>query len=167
MPITFMKGDLFDVASQRTDLHAIAFGADTAGALSSGIANTFRTRWPAFAEAYRAHCQSTKAQLGDVFTWREGNLVMYALVIQREDNKPTIAAFDRATSTMVKRATEDNVQGILLPRVGSGKEGLDWLRVKRILNDASATTPTSFIVFEQFVRAGAKGEGAPPAAPET
>jgi len=154
MPITYLKGDIFELAAQRTDLHAIAFGTDIAGAMDSGISIAVKSRWPAFADAFRVHCETTKMQLGDVFEWRDNNLVLYALGIQRAGTKPTIAAFDRATPIMIAKATEANVQGIHLPRIGAGKEGLDWLRVKRILNDASAATPLSFIVFEQFVRTG-------------
>lgn len=155
MPVTLMKGDLFDVAEQRHDLHALAFGTDIGGALSAGIASAFRARFPAFAVAYQAHCEAGM-QMGDVFEWRDGNRVVYALGIQRPGSKPTMSAFERAMNTMLAQAAAAGVQGVHLPRIGGGKDGLDQLRVKRVINEAAAKTTVNLIVFEQFVRAAAR-----------
>src|SRR5882672_10229960 len=106
--------------------------------MSAGIAVAVRQRWPEFADAYRAHCADNKFQLGDVFTWRpggEGDLVIYALGLQSGGAKPKISTLERATRAMIERAPADGVQAVLFPRIGAGKNGLDWLRVKRILTE--------------------------------
>lgn len=155
MPTTFLKGDILHEASEGTGPRALAFGADCAGTMDAGIAVAIRQRWPALADAYRAHCSDAKFQLGDVFAWRpegEGDLVIYALGLQSGGAKPKLSAFERAARALVSRAEADGVQRVLLPRFGAGKDGLDWLRVKRILTDISRGQPVNLVVFEQFIR---------------
>ena len=40
-----------------------------------------------------------------------------------------------------------------VPRVGAGKDGLEWLRVKSILVKVANDKPVTLVVYEQFVRA--------------
>jgi O-acetyl-ADP-ribose deacetylase (regulator of RNase III) len=152
MPTTFLKGDLFAAAAARTGVRALAFAADCAGTMDDGVAVAFRKRWPALAEAYRAHCAGNKMQPGDVFTWRDGELVVYALGLRRGGGKPKISTLVRAARAMISRASSDGASAIVLPRVGAGKNGLEWARVKAVLTELGAETPVEILVFEQFVR---------------
>ena len=68
--VDLVKGDLFEDAKDLPPPHAFAFAADCSGAMNKGIAVAFKKRWPAFAEAYRAHTEGGKMQPGDVFMWR-------------------------------------------------------------------------------------------------
>jgi O-acetyl-ADP-ribose deacetylase (regulator of RNase III) len=151
MPTTFIKGDIFAEAAERTGPRALAFGADCAGTMDAGIAVAFRQRWPALAEAYRVRCEGGRMQLGDLFAWRDGDLFVYALGLHRDGKKPKVSIFERALSAMIARATEDGVTTVLLPRFGAGKNGMDWTRVKRVLSNAGAA-PLELVVFEQFIR---------------
>ena len=152
MPTTFLKGDVFDAAAERTGQRALAFGADCAGTMDTGIAVAFRQRWPALAEAYRAHCEGGRMQLGEVFTWREGDLVVYALGLWRNGGKPKVSTLQSVSRAMIARAAADGVTAIFLPRIGAGKTGMDWARVKRVLTELGAETLLELVVFEQFVR---------------
>ncbi|WP_394834323.1 macro domain-containing protein [Pendulispora rubella] len=155
MPTTFLKGDILHEASEGTGPRALAFGADCDGTMDTGIAVAVRQRWPAFAEAYRAHCAGGKFQLGDVFAWRpegESHLIVYAMGLQSAGAKPKISTFERAALAVVSRTEADGVQRVLLPRIGAGKNGLDWVRVKRILTEISRGKAANLVVYEQFVR---------------
>lgn len=150
MTTTFMKGDLFDDGKDAGRAHAFAFGADVTGSMDRGIAVAFAKRWPAFAEAFRA----AKLQIGDVFAWTPGEDVwVYALGLSSGDKKPKVSALIRALDAMVARATADGVNRIALPRLGAAKDGMDPLRVKKVLTELGEKTPISLVVFEQFVRA--------------
>lgn len=152
MPVTFVKGDLFEDAKDSPPPRAFAFAADTSGAMDKGIAVAFGKRWPALAEAYRAHAEGGKMQLGDVFTWREGDVIVYALAIHQGEKKPKVSTLARAVDAMLARALGDGALRIALPRVGAGKGGIDPVRVKRVLTDAGEKSPVTLAVFEQFVR---------------
>lgn len=152
MPATFVKGDLFEDAKDVPAPRAFAFPSDTSGAMDKGIAVAFKKRWPGLADAYRARAQGKKIQLGDVFTWREGDVIVYALAVQEAEKKPKVSTLVRALDAMVARAADDGVTRIALPRIGARKGGIDPVRVKRILTEAGDRSPVSLVVFEQFVR---------------
>lgn len=152
MPTTFVKGDLFEDSANTPAPRAFAFAADCSGAMERGLAVAFKKRWPALAEAYRARADNGKMQLGDVFAWRDGDVVVYALGVEQGDKKPKVSTLVRALDAMVAQATSDGVSRIALPRVGAGKGGIDPVRVKRVLSEVGDRTPVSLVVFEQFVR---------------
>jgi O-acetyl-ADP-ribose deacetylase (regulator of RNase III) len=155
MPTTFVKGDLFEDAKDVPPPRAFAFAADCSGAMDRGVAVAFKKRWPAFAEAYRAHAEGGKMQVGDVFMWRDAGEkgdVVYALGIQQGDKKPKVSALTRALEAMVARAAGDGVSRIALPRIAAGKGGIDPVRVKRVLAEVGEGSPVALVVFEQFIR---------------
>jgi O-acetyl-ADP-ribose deacetylase (regulator of RNase III) len=152
MAITFLVGDILDTHGH--DLgRALAFSADCAGHMNEGIASALKKRWPALLEAYAKHCQGGKMQLGDVFAFAHGGTTFYALGLQKAGATTKFAAFERAMTTALAHASANNIQGILLPRVGSGKNGIDWTRAKKFLSEISAGSPIQLVVFEKFVRA--------------
>lgn len=155
MPTTFVKSDILEEAMTRTEPRALVFGADCTGTMDAGIAVAVRQRWPELAEAFRAHCANGKFQLGNVFAWRpggEGNLVIFALGLQSGGGKSKISTLERAMRTLMERVQAEGLQFVLAPRLGAGKNGLDWVRVKRILGEITRGTPVNLVVFEQFVR---------------
>jgi O-acetyl-ADP-ribose deacetylase (regulator of RNase III) len=155
MSTTFVKGDLFeDGVKDVAPPHAFAFAADCSGAMTKGIAIAFRKRWPAFADAYQAHAAAKKVQLGEVFPWRDGEVVVYALGIQQGEKKPKVSTLARALDAMIAMAVKDGVTRIALPRIGAGKGGIDRVRVKKVLTEIGDKSPAvSLVVFEQFIRA--------------
>lgn len=165
MPANFMKGDLLGEAAAPSGPRVLAFGADCSGSMEHGVASAIRQRWPAFAEAFAAHAKETKMQLGQVFAWRDGDLAIYALGITKDGARPKIGSLERALASAAVTATEaaERPSRVLLPRLGGGKSGLDWTRVKRVIQEVAATTHVDFVVFEQFVRTGAGSAGEPPA----
>jgi O-acetyl-ADP-ribose deacetylase (regulator of RNase III) len=152
MAITFLSGDILD--THGNDLgRALAFSADCAGQMNEGIASALKKRWPALEEAYAKHCHGGKMQLGDVFAFSHGGTTFYALGLQKAGAATKFAAFERAMTTALTHASTNNIQGILLPRVGAGKNGIDWTRAKKFLSEVSAGNPIQLVVFEKFVRA--------------
>ncbi|HEX4339452.1 MAG TPA: macro domain-containing protein [Polyangiaceae bacterium] len=152
MPTRFIKGDILDATDTRVGKRAVVFGADCAGRMDAGIAVAIARHWPAFAEAFSEHCTTTRMQLGDVFSFKQGEVVVYAVGIQRDGGKPKLAALERGLAKMALLAEADEVSVVLLPRIGSGKNGLDWDRVKRILSAIGKNAPMELLVYEQFVR---------------
>lgn len=143
MPTELVKGDLFEDTTK-----AFAFAADCEGTMNAGVAVAFKKRWPAFAEAFA----KAKLEPGDVFSWREGDVAVYALGLQRGGKKPKVSTLERALRAMVDRAVADGVTRIALPRIGGGKSGLDWTRVKRVLEELGGTTTLTIACYEQFIR---------------
>jgi O-acetyl-ADP-ribose deacetylase (regulator of RNase III) len=149
VPTSFVKGDLFHTAGIR----AYAHGCNCAGAMDTGVAVAFRKRWPRMFDEYAARCADGRFHLGDVFVWSEGDEVVYNLGIQEHwKTKAKLAALTRALQKTVELAAHAGVDRIGLPRIGAGLGGLDWARVKSVLDEVGGATTVALVVFEQFVR---------------
>ncbi|WP_104978171.1 macro domain-containing protein [Sorangium cellulosum] len=150
MPTIFTKGDLLNTP----DLHAYAHGVSCVGQMDSGISVTFKKRWPGLLPAFEQRSAERKLQLGEAFVWSEGGDTVYSLVIQENATKrPSLAALERSLAAMVTHAAGAGIARIGVPRVGAGKAGLEWLRVKSILVKVANDKPVTLVVYEQFVRA--------------
>lgn len=158
MPANFVKGDILEEADKPTGPRALAFAADCAGTMDHGIAVAVRQRWPELAEAFRAHAASGKMQLGEVFAWAKDDLTVYALGIQKGGAKPKVSSIERALRAAIGLAADGAIPRVLVPRIGGGKTGLDWTRVKRVITEVASEKPLDVVVFEQFVRSKAHEE---------
>jgi O-acetyl-ADP-ribose deacetylase (regulator of RNase III) len=150
MPTTFVKGDLFNTDG----LSAFAHGVNCAGAMDAGVAVAFKKRWPRMFEEYATRCADGRFHLGDVFVWNEGAAVVYNLATQEHwKTRAKSPALARALRKTVALATASGIERVGLPRIGAGLGGLDWPRVKAILNEVGGETTVTLVVFEQFIRA--------------
>jgi O-acetyl-ADP-ribose deacetylase (regulator of RNase III) len=150
VPATFTKGDLFHTEG----LHAYALGSNARGTMDAGVAVAFKKRWPKLAAALSARAAEGGLALGDVMAFSEGEETVYALVLQEDETKKAkLASLTRAVSRLVELAAESGIARVGLFHPGTGKAGLDWPRVKRILEEIGRGTEVTLVVFEQFVRA--------------
>lgn len=143
MPANFMKGDILEEATAESGKRALVLGATT------GIAAAAKKRWPALAEALGEQKDGATKPIepGEVFEWRDGDLFVFLLGIQRGDAKPKVPWIERSLRNVIARAEKEEVRRILVPRLGG-----DWTRVKKLLIEVGATTTIDLVVFEQFVR---------------
>lgn len=149
MPTALVKGDIFETPGIR----AYAFGANTDGTMDVGISSAMKKRWPGLAEALAAHCAGGKLSLGDVFVWTHEDVTVFALGVQQGDKKPSMTALTHAIRRMLTLAQEAKISRVGVPRIGTGPNGLDWTRVRKMLGEVSVGQPVRLDVFEQFVRA--------------
>ena len=150
MPVLFTKGDLFAT----DDVRAYGHGCNCAGAMGAGIAIEFKRRYPRMFDEYAARCADGRFGLGDVFMWTEGNETVFNLGTQEHwRKKAQIPALAKSLRKMVELASHAGIERVALPRIGAGLGGLDWMRVKRVLEEVGAETKVTLVVFEQFVRA--------------
>lgn len=155
MPTTFVKGDFIAEAPQR-GTRGFACPVDESGQLDAGVAVAVAKRWPAFATWWSERCAKSAAQAGEAAAWSEGNDVIYALVVHRRGSKAKLTWLERAVVTMLADAPSRKVEKIHVPRPWGGQSGLDGLRAKRVLEELAMSSPVELVVFEQFIRAGAK-----------
>lgn len=156
MPTLFLKGDLFQADGART--FGVACPVD--GTMGSGVAIAFAKRFLGLQDAYAAHCTGGAFQLGSVFTWQgEGCTVHVLGTVASASAKPKLAPLGRALERALELTIEAGHDRIAVPRLGAG---LDRIRAKRLLDDASKDKNVTLMVYEQFVRnagqGGAEGE---------
>jgi O-acetyl-ADP-ribose deacetylase (regulator of RNase III) len=146
MPITFVKGDLFEGG----DLDALAHGCNCAGAMGKGIAVEFRKRFPRMYAEYKERCARGSFKLGDVFVWTADRVIVFNLGTQRTwRTKAELAAVESALWEMVRLAEEGGIRRIGMPRIGAGLGGLEWKHVRNVLEPVGEATSIELVVFEK------------------
>ena len=150
MPATFAKGELFSTEG----LHAYALGSNARGTMDRGVAVAFKKRWPKLAEELSTRAAQGGLALGDVVAFSEGDKTVYALILQEDEaKKAKLASLTKAVNNLVELAARGGITQVGLFHPGTGKAGLEWPRVKRILQEIGEGTEVTLVVFEQFVRA--------------
>jgi O-acetyl-ADP-ribose deacetylase (regulator of RNase III) len=144
MPTAIVTGDIFETP----EIHAYAFGANTNGTMGVGIAIAMAKRWPALAEAFQKRGAEKELELGEVFTWSEGDVTVFALGIARGEKKPSISALTHAVRRMLTLAAEAKIKRIGMARI----VGVDWTRARKMLGEITVNHSVRLDVFEKFVR---------------
>jgi hypothetical protein len=122
--------------------------------MDAGVAVAFKKRWPELATALSTRAAEGGLALGDVVAFSEGEKTIYALILQEDEaKKAKLASLTRAMNKVVELAAQGGIAQVGLFHPGTGKAGLDWPRVKRILGEIGERTEVTLVVFEQFVRA--------------
>ena len=149
MPTTFVKGDLFSAEG----LGAYALGSNARGTMDQGVAVAFKKRWPKIATELDARAAKGGLAVGDVVALSDGDQMVHALILQEDEaKKAKLASLSKAVSTLVELAAQSGITRVGIFRPGTGKAGLEWPRVKRILQEIGERTEVTLVVFEQFVR---------------
>jgi O-acetyl-ADP-ribose deacetylase (regulator of RNase III) len=150
MAVQFVGGDLFAAPN----LDAVAHACNCAGVMEGGIASSFKNRWPAMYAEYKQMCAAGQFRLGDVFAWREDDLVIFNLATHtHRQGKATVASLGDALRRMLRLAGELGVDRIGLPRRGSGLGDLPWPEVRALIEEVGASTPIELVVFEDDISA--------------
>lgn len=156
MPATFTKGDLFNTEG----LHAYALASNARGTMDRGVAVAFKKRWPKLATALSSRATEGALALGDVVAFSEGDESVYALILQEDETKKAkLASLTKSVKKLVELAAQAGIARVGLFHPGTGKAGLEWPRVKRILQEIGEGTEVTLVIFEQFIRAKSHAPG--------
>lgn len=149
--LEWTSGDLFADKS----LDAVCHGCNCAGAMGKGIALAFRARYPQMYVAYRALCSNGEFALGDVFRWDGEGMPVFNLATQNHwRSRASLEAIRSAVRRMDEICQSSAIARVGVPRIGAGLGGLAWDDVRAVLESELAASPTRFVVFERYERAG-------------
>jgi O-acetyl-ADP-ribose deacetylase (regulator of RNase III) len=160
MPIRYVSGDLF---ANRYRARAFAHGCNCQGSMGAGIAVGFRDRYPRMFARYRERCKAEPRQFnpGDCWLWKADDRPWVFNLATQENYwraRATYEAIEQSLTRMRRQADAEGVTRIALPRVGAGKGGLSWKKVKGVIERVFADWPGTLIVYEEYVPEGSPGE---------
>jgi O-acetyl-ADP-ribose deacetylase (regulator of RNase III) len=153
MPIRYVSGDLFANAHHA---EAFAHGCNCQGSMGAGIAVGFRQRYPEMYEEYRALCKSSPRafNLGDCFLYKSKDRPwVFNLATQEHywHDRATYESIESSLTAMRKKADKEKVRSIAVPRIGAGKGGRSWRKVKEIIERVFADWSGTLIVYEEYL----------------
>lgn len=146
--IKYTKGNLLD-----TNAEALVNTVNTVGVMGKGIALQFKNRFPNNYKIYRDACKDETFKTGQVLVVQEGDLLNQKFII----NFPTKAHWKGASTyeyivsglKALKQAIKEyGIKSIAIPPLGCGNGGLDWNKVKVIIENELAGVDTEILIYE-------------------
>lgn len=147
--IEFKQGNLLE-----EDAEALVNTVNCVGVMGKGIALQFKQAFPENFRQYERACRAGEVQPGSMFTVPTGTLFYPRYII----NFPTKRHWRGKSKTedikiglkaLIVEVQHLGISSIAIPPLGCGNGGLDWARIKPLIESAFAQLPeVKVIVFE-------------------
>lgn len=134
--IKYITGNLFDSKAE-----ALVNTVNTVGIMGKGIALQFKKLFPNNYKIYRDICNKKDFKIGQLIVTRDQNIVTGEKVIinfptKKHWKSPSEYEYiEKGIEELIKVIEKEKIKSIALPPLGSGNGGLQWFKVKNIIND--------------------------------
>lgn len=142
--IEYTTGDMFDVpADARVNL------VNCVGVMGKGVAAAFKSRYPELFRDYRAACRRGEVRPGGVWSWSCPSLTVHNLATKDHWQDPSRYDWvERGIANLRAVLDAGEAMTVTLPAPGCGLGGLDWARVRGMVEEHLAGVRTRVLVFE-------------------
>ncbi len=149
--IHYQIGNLLD-----SEAEALVNTVNTLGVMGKGIALQFKNLFPNNFKLYYNACKNKEVQVGKLFVTEETLLTGKKIII----NFPTKTNWrlpseyqyiEVGLTELVKVIEEKKIKSIAIPPLGSGNGGLDWNKVKQILEKHLTNVDCDIWIYEPSV----------------
>ena len=156
--ITFKQGDLFQDGAQ-----ALVNPVNCVGAMGKGIALQFKEKFPDNFKEYAQACWRSRVGPGRMFVFDTYRPQAHRYII----NFPTkrhwrdssrIEDIEAGTIALAGEIRDRRIKSIAIPALGSGLGGLDWKRVRAILESGLRGLEDVRITIYEPVSGGPSGK---------
>src|SRR5450432_4266520 len=139
--IVFAQGNLLDSSAE-----ALVNTVNTVGIMGKGIALMFKEAFPDNFKAYEVACKNGQVRLGTMFVTERQQFLGPKWIINFPTKKhwrnPSKMEWIEEGLIDLKRVIASNrIQSIALPPLGSGNGGLEWIAVRRKIEEAFESLP--------------------------
>ena len=163
--IRFIRGNLLDAEAE-----AVVNTVNTVGVMGKGIALQFKEAFPDNFRAYKAACNAGDVRVGQMFVTSNETLTHPKWIINFPTKKhwrhPTKIEWVHEGLRDLRRVIADKgIRSVAVPPLGCGNGGLDWERVRPIIESMlSGLAGVEVVVYEpttayqnQAKRVGSEG----------
>lgn len=159
MMIRFVTGNIF-----AADAEALVNTVNCVGIMGRGVALQFRKAFPDNFKAYVAACARGAVQPGRMFVFDTGALTTPRYIVnfptkRHWRGKSRIEDIESGLTALVEEIRRRDIRSIALPPLGSGLGGLDWARVRPMIERAMGQLPD--VDVRIYEPGGAPGEQRP------
>lgn len=147
--INYVTANLLD-----SNAEALVNTVNTQGVMGKGIALQFKNRFPENYKVYRERCLSNNLHIGDLLITQEDTLLNGKKTIINFPTKTNwrlpseYSYIEAGLATLVKEIEGRGIKSIAIPPLGAGNGGLDWQRVKSLLEQYLSNLNCDIIVYE-------------------
>lgn len=133
--IQYLTGNLFDSKAD-----ALVNTVNTVGVMGKGIALQFKKLFPNNFKSYKDICDKKEFNVGELFITQDQNVITGEKIIinfptKKHWKSPSEYSYiESGLVELIKVIKEKNIKSIAVPPLGSGNGGLQWYKVKEIIN---------------------------------
>ncbi len=151
MSIKYVSGDIF---LNQNHVQAFAHGCNCKGVMGAGIAVRFKNEYPEMFNEYQRRCKASPRQfnVGDAFLWKEKDkpFVFNLGTQESPGHRATYQAIEKSLSNMVGQTDIEEIKSIAIPRIGSGYGGLEWEKVRAVIEKEFERWSGNLFVYEEY-----------------
>jgi O-acetyl-ADP-ribose deacetylase (regulator of RNase III) len=147
--IKYVTGNILDSNAQ-----ALVNTVNTVGVMGKGVALQFKKAYPNNFKAYVEACEAGLIEVGKVFVTKDANTVSGDKIIinfptKTDWRKPSEYIFiEKGLDDLVRIIHAYKIESIALPPLGAGNGGLNWERVKDIIEAKLGNQAIMVFVYE-------------------
>lgn len=133
--IKYLTGNLFD-----SNAEAFVNTVNTVGIMGKGIALQFKKLFPSNYKIYKDICKNNDFKIGQLIVTQDQNTITGEKTIinlptkKHWKNPSEYGYIEKGIDELIKIIDEKKIKSIAIPPLGSGNGGLQWFKVKEILN---------------------------------
>lgn len=147
--VHYVKGNLLESTAQ-----ALVNTVNTVGVMGKGIALQFREAFPYNYRIYRNACQNKDLSVGTMLVTQDTNSAGVPKIIINFPTKthwrlPSEYAYiEQGLMSLRNEIVSRGIKSIAIPPLGSHNGGLDWMRVKPMVEQALADVNCDVYIYE-------------------
>lgn len=147
--IKYLTGNILESGAQ-----ALVNTVNTEGVMGKGIALQFKKAYPNNFKLYQQACKENRVRTGEVFITEDSNVASGSKLIvnfptKHTWRKPSEYSFiEDGLEDLLKRIEEYDIKSIAIPPLGAGNGGLEWEKVKRIIESKLKDIDIEVFVYE-------------------
>jgi len=147
--IKYVKGNILESEAQ-----AIVNTVNTVGVMGKGIALQFKREYPNNYKAYLEACKKKQIRVGEIFLFKDHNLssgdkIIINFPTKNDWRKPSELSFiEEGLNDLIVKIHENKIKSIAIPPLGAGNGGLDWLKVKKVIEEKLSNVNIDIIIYE-------------------
>lgn len=147
--IHFKTGNLLD-----SEAEALVNTVNTVGVMGKGIALQFKNMFPNNFKLYASACKNKELKIGKLLVTEEEVLLLGKKTIINFPTKTNwrlpseYQYIESGLAELLKVIKEKNIKSIAIPPLGAGNGGLDWNKVKQILEKYLSNLDCEIFIYE-------------------
>lgn len=146
--ITYNIGNIME-----SEAEALVNTVNTVGVMGKGIALQFKQAFPLNYKNYIKECKNNTFNIGQILVFKEKGLYGEKIIInfptKKDWRKPSEYEYiEKGLEELRKYIINSKITSIAIPPLGAGNGGLNWEKVKQIINKYLSDLDCNIIIFE-------------------
>ena len=142
--IKYLIGDLL-----QSEAECLVNGVNCEGFMGKGIAFQFKKMFPTNYQSYVEACHTGKCTIGKVFFCNDGGKLIANFPSKNKWRQSSHLNYIKLGLDSLVQGLEDRkIKTVAIPPLGCGNGGLNWVDVKRIIEEAFLSTNITVYLYE-------------------